>query len=181
MDTFAVSLSGGTGTERLTFFHALKIAFLFAVVQAFMPLAGWQLGHAFYNLIEAFDHWIAFLILLFIGGKMIYEATLADQLQPEKESKDSSGDFYKFKVVFVLALATSIDALAVGLSLSVLNLSILLPMVIIGLVTFFFAMFGLYLGKQVASHLTRNIEWLGGAILIGIGVRILTEHLIKGI
>ncbi len=133
-----------------------------------MPVMGWIVGLNIINLISGFDHWIAFGLLVFIGLRMIYEAIT-------KESKQIV-NAPSFKILVMLSIATSIDALAVGLSLSFLETSIILPVIVIGIITFSLSFAGVYLGKKFGSYFER-IGILGGIILVIIGLRILIEHL----
>ena len=169
MDTFAVSISNGLSIRNLTFTKALPIAFSFAFFQGLLPLLGWLLGIGIEKYIVEFDHWIAFLLLSFIGVKMIFESlTISD----EKAKTDLN-----FLTIVGQSVATSIDALIVGVGFALLNYSILTPVFIIGAVTFFFAMIGLRLGKFFGVTFGRTVEIIGGIILIGIGLKILVEHL----
>jgi len=170
MDAFAVSITSGMAIKTLKIRHILRIALLFGLFQAVMPVIGWLAGMQIRRWIAAFDHWIAFMLLAFIGGKMILEATI---LESEKESSDP----LHFGTLFVLAVATSIDALAVGLSFSFLNVLIAAPAIIIGVVTFAISFAGVAIGHAFGSFFQKKIEIVGGLILIAIGVKILVEHL----
>ena len=168
MDAFAVSITSGFTIQKLHIRHALRIAFLFGLFQAVMPVLGWLLGSSMYRLIVHIDHWIAFGLLSFIGIKMIVESF---QLDVEKTSPLKTG------VLFILAVATSIDALAVGVTFAVLDTAIFTPVVIIGVVTFVMSFCGIYIGEKFGHFFEKKIEIFGGLILIGIGVKILIEHL----
>lgn len=171
MDAFAVSISSGVAIKCFRIGHALKVALFFGGFQAVMPLIGWSAGLSFREYISAFDHWIAFGLLLFIGLKMIFEAfTITD---PAK--KCNTGNLMN---LLLLSLATSIDALAVGISFSILQITILQPIIVIGLITFIFSLTGFILGDRIGNRLGKNVDILGGLILIGIGVKILLEHLL---
>jgi len=135
-----------------------------------MPLIGWSAGLSFRDFISGIDHWIAFGLLSLIGCKMIYESS-------KMEVNSKKIDPLNVYVLLMLSIATSIDALAVGLSLSFLNVSIALPAIIIGVVTFLLSIFGVYLGNRFGHYFERKIEIIGGLILIGIGIRILINHL----
>ena len=135
-----------------------------------MPLIGWSAGLSFRDFISGIDHWIAFGLLSLIGGKMVYESS-------KMEANNKKIDSLNVYVLLMLSIATSIDALAVGLSLSFLNLSIILPAVIIGMITFLLSIFGVYFGNRFGHYFERKIEIVGGLILIGIGIRILIDHL----
>lgn len=170
MDAFAVSVTSGCTIHRLRARHALRIALFFGFFQAVMPVIGWSLGLGFRGLISGVDHWVAFGLLSAIGAKMIYESTKLDAA--EKRS-----DPLNIYVLIVLSIATSIDALAVGLSLSVLRVPIISPAVVIGLVTFSVCLAGVYIGDRIGHFFEKRIELAGGLILIGIGVKILFEHM----
>lgn len=168
MDAFAVSISSGISFKKFALKDAVLIATFFGGFQFFMPLIGWFLGLTFRNFILSFDHWIAFILLGFIGSKMIYES-----LQEEEEE---STDFRNLSVVLTLAIATSIDALAVGLSFSVLNTPIVTAGIIIGIVTFIICFLGVFIGTKFGHIFEKQAEIIGGIILIGIGVKIVLEH-----
>ena len=170
MDAFAVSITSGLAIKKLKINSALKIALFFGIFQAVMPLIGWLAGLSFRNFIVGIDHWIAFGLLTVIGCKMIYESTT---MELDKKKVDP----LNFYVLFILSIATSIDALAVGLSLSFLKVFIAIPAVIIGIVTFSLSIFGVYFGNRFGHYFERKIEMAGGVILIGIGIKILIEHL----
>ena len=171
MDAFAVSISSGAVLKKITFRHALLIAAFFGGFQGFMPFVGWTAGNRMQNYVAAFDHWIAFLLLLAVGAKMIWESR-------KDEASRVRLNPTKIPVLLVLAIATSIDALAVGLSLSFLHTSILVPVLVIGSVTFFLSLIGAYLGTMARHIIGSRMELLGGLILIAIGIRILIEHTI---
>ena len=168
MDSFSVSITRGFNTKNRLSIEALKTGFFFGLFQALMPVLGWLAGLSIINLISGFDHWIAFGLLVFIGVRMIYESVSRDSKQVVSSSS--------FKVLIMLSIATSIDALAVGLSLSFLDTSIVPAAIIIGIITFFLSFFGVYMGKKFGSYFEK-IGILGGIILIVIGLRIIIEHL----
>ena len=171
MDAFAVALCKGLAMRLLDMKQAAVIALFFGGFQAGMPLLGWLLGSAFKEYITAFDHWIAFGLLLFIGGKMIYEA-----LQPdEDESKDSGRP--DIKELLLLAIATSIDALAVGITFAFLHTAILPAVALIGVTTFGLSLLGVALGHRFGIRWKSKAEIVGGVVLVLIGVKILLEHL----
>ena len=140
MDCFAVSVASGIAIKQLRLRHALQIALFFGFFQAAMPVIGWLAGSTLTQLISGFDHWIAFALLAFIGGKMIYES--------RKLEEEKTFDPLNLYVLIVLSFATSIDALAVGLSLSFLKVAIIVPSIIIGSVTFVISLAGLYIGEK---------------------------------
>lgn len=171
MDSFAVSISAGLSLKFFQLKTMSKISVFFAVFQGLMPVIGWFLGRSFENYIKSIDHWVAFLLLSFIGGKMIYESF-------KHESEAPCINPHCTKTITTLAIATSIDALAVGISFSLLGVEIMFPAFIIGLTTLIFAFGGLTIGLRLGSVLKNKIEFLGGVILIGIGMKILLEHTI---
>jgi putative Mn2+ efflux pump MntP len=169
MDSFSVSITRGFTTNKTRMLiEALKTGFFFGSFQAIMPIIGWGAGLSIVDFISSFDHWIAFGLLTFIGVRMIYESLTKESKQVVSSSS--------LKVLIMLSIATSIDALAVGLSLSFLEISIITPAFIIGIITFSLSFLGVYLGKKFGSSFEK-IGVLGGVILIAIGVRILIEHL----
>lgn len=171
MDCFAVSFSAGGLQKELRLRHALIIGSFFGLFQGFMPLIGYFGGQAVVSYIEHFDHWIAFGILLILGLKMMYEA-----LRPEKGGKGIN--IMKPTTLLVLSIATSIDALAVGFSFSMLDVRIWTAVLIIGIGSFLFSIGGFYMGKFLSNRIRPTYaEILGGLILIGIGIKILIEHI----
>jgi putative Mn2+ efflux pump MntP len=170
MDCFAVSMTIGMASEHPRMKNVLMIATLFGVFQACMPIAGWLIGLGAMELISGIDHWIAFALLSFVGGRMIHESR-------QKESKKKETDYLKMHVLLTLSVATSIDALAIGLSFAFLRIPITVPVVVIGTITFALSVLGVFAGKSFGSYFGRRIEVLGGLVLIGIGVKILLEHL----
>lgn len=170
MDAFAVSVAAGFAIPKVRIRHALTYGLWFGAFQAIMPLAGWLGGRSLARYINEVDHWIAFGLLVLIGGKMIYESFQIEEVEKERNPLDT-------KVLFVLAVATSIDALAVGLSFALLQVTVLLPIVTIGVVTFLLSFAGVYIGAKGGHFFERKIEVLGGLILIAIGIKILWSHL----
>ncbi len=169
MDAFAVSMSNGLSLKCFRIRSATLIALFYGGFQAIMPVLGWFAGKGLQGVLSRFAPWIAFALLVFIGAKMIYEA----HFLKDEESKSCNPE--KLLVVFTLAIATSIDALAVGFSFAMLDQSVLIPVLIIGLVTFVLSYFGVWLGNRFGSKFGNKIEILGGLILIGIGIKILIE------
>lgn len=170
MDAFAVSVAGGFAIRRVHVRHALTYAVWFGGFQALMPLLGWAGGLTLAPYISSIDHWIAFVLLVGIGGNMIYESFQIKAVEEPKNPLDG-------KVLFLLAVATSIDALAVGLSFAFLKVRVFLPILLIGVVTFCMSYAGVYLGAKGSHFFERKIEVAGGVILIAIGVKILISHL----
>jgi len=168
-DTFAVSVSSGIARNKIVFWEAVQIASVLAFFQALMPLIGWLGGISIKNYIEPIDHWVALALLSLIGIKMIIESF--------KEVENRKFDPLKPKVMLSMAIATSIDALAVGISFAITQVNILLAFVTIGFVTFIVSMLGMLFGKKIGGKLGQRMEILGGIILIAIGVKIVLEHL----
>lgn len=166
-DAFAVSVSSGMTLKGVKVQDAVRIATFFGGFQAFMPVIGWLAGMGFREAIALFDHWIAFGLLAFIGGKMIYEACHPD------EDEDNLRDTRNLYTLLLLAIATSIDALAVGLGFSLLSISISLPVILIGVITFIMSFCGVFLGKKFCECFSNQVEIIGSCILILIGTKIL--------
>lgn len=173
MDAFAVSVCKGLGMHRINYRHAFVIALFFGVFQALMPVIGWLLGSTFAAYVTAFDHWIAFVLLAFVGGKMLWDA-FHDDDEGEIEQDESRLDV---KELFMLAIATSIDALAVGISFSFLDINIGVAVAIIGVTTFALSFVGVVFGNRFGTRFERPSQILGGVVLILIGLKILLEHL----
>ena len=175
MDCFAVSIASGIILKRLRWSTFFTMAFFFGLFQGGMPLIGWALTRWASGVTEAWDHWIAFALLFFLGGKMIYEHFTGG----EEEATFSPT---RLGVILTLSVATSIDALAVGVSFACLGLcdvqSILLPIIIIGIVSFLFSLLGSILGSTMGKRLKLHAELWGGILLIIIGTKILIEHLV---
>jgi len=171
MDSFAVSITSGLTIKRLKINNALRIAMFFGFFQAIMPVIGWLAGVSITDLISGVDHWIAFLLLSLIGCRMIYESI-------KTGSSLRIINLLNFYVLLMLSVATSIDALAVGLSFAFMRISIATPIIVIGTITFLLSFLGVYVGKRFGHFFEKKIEIVGGFILIGIGVRILVEHLV---
>jgi len=168
MDAFAVSVGLGVKSVKFDKKLALKAAFLFGVFQGTMPLFGYLASIGVGSFIESVDHWIAFVLLSLIGGKMIYDSFGENT---EDEIKCASN-----KVLLLLAIATSIDALAAGFTLNLMELNPFLSMIIIGIITLFFSYIGVYIGTKGGESLEDKAEKIGGVILIAIGLKILIEH-----
>jgi putative Mn2+ efflux pump MntP len=169
MDAFAVSIASGAAYKQLHVRHALRMAVFFGGFQAFMPLIGALAGLSFKKYISDYDHWIAFFILAAVGSKMIYESSKISEA--EKDNSPSN-----ILVLLALSVATSIDALAIGITLSLVAGSIVIEVIVIGLVTFFLSYFGVMLGKRFGHIFENKIEIIGGLVLIALGVKILLEH-----
>ncbi len=170
MDAFAVSVTSGITIKQLKIRNALKIALFFGAFQAFMPVIGWLAGLSLRAFISSVDHWIAFGLLFFVGCKIIYESV---KLEPRERTIDP----LDVSILLMLSIATSIDALVVGVSFAFLKVSIATPVIIIGVVTFILSFTGVYIGDRFGHFFEKKIEIAGGVILIGIGTKILVEHL----
>ncbi len=173
MDAFAVSVGISIGLVRLSKGQTLRLAVFFGFFQFMMPLLGWQAGRSILiKQFESYDHWLAFGLLLLIGGRMIYEF-----FKPEKSSYKNQADPTKGFLLIILSIATSIDALAVGLSLAALDVPILYPAGIIGGIAFLMTVLGTKLGPLLGRIAGKSAELLGGLILILIGLKVLADHL----
>lgn len=174
MDAFAVSICKGLAMRKVNKKQALVIGLFFGGFQALMPFIGWALGSQFEAYITNIDHWIAFVLLAVIGGKMVKEAVTEKDEDDEVEQMDPPLDI---KEMFILAIATSIDALAVGITFAFLNYPIVEAITIIGITTFVISIIGVYVGNFFGSKYKKRAEIVGGVILILLGVKILLEHL----
>lgn len=170
MDAFAVSICKGLSMKKLNVKKMIIIGGYFGFFQALMPLIGYLLGTRFENLVTQIDHWIAFILLAIIGGNMIKEAL-------GKDAESNNNDSVDFKEMIVLAIATSIDALAVGITFAFLKVDILKSIIIIGITTFIISMIGVVIGNRFGNKYEKKAELAGGIILIIIGLKILLEHL----
>lgn len=171
MDAFAVAVCKGLNMRKINYNHTFIIALFFGGFQALMPLLGWFLGKQFESYIVSFDHWIAFVLLAFIGGKMVIEA-----LKDEEEECSCCGKL-DVKELFVLAVATSIDALAVGITFALIRVNIWGSISVIGLTTFVLSAIGVLVGNRFGAKYKNKAELAGGIILCLIGLKILLEHL----
>jgi len=171
MDAFAVSVATGATYKKPGSNHAFRMAFAFGGFQAIMPIVGWLAGLTLREYIKDYDHWVAFGLLAFIGSKMIYESFKIRRAQQQADTLSTA-------MLLVLAFATSIDALAVGITFSFLLAgSLAIAVIIIGLITFVFSYSGFYIGKRFDHFFETGIEAIGGLILLAIGTKILLEHL----
>ncbi len=170
MDAFAVAVVTGLSLGLLTRRHVFRMAFHFGLFQALMPIMGWLAGNALREHIEAFDHWIAFGLLGFVGGRMILGAMRG------AEQRRSSSDPTRGWDLVLLSIATSIDALAVGLFLAVLGLAILVPALVIGIVAACLTTAGMLVGRRIGALWGKRVEVIGGLILIAIGIKIVIDH-----
>ncbi len=172
MDAFAVSIGKGLTLRRVEWRHALSAGLWFGGFQGLMPLIGYALGVSFSSLVAQVDHWIAFVLLGFIGGKMVW-----DVCRGESSSED---DDFSLRTMFLLAVATSIDALAVGVSFAFLGVPILWASLVIALTTLLFSAAGIYIGRLCGGRSRTTATLCGGVVLILIGLKILIEHLFFG-
>ena len=170
MDAFAVAICKGLALKKIKFSHALIVGLWFGGFQALMPLIGYFLGAQFRDAIAAYDHWIAFALLVLIGGNMIREA-LFEKEEPETDSALS------FRSMLLLAIATSIDALAVGVTFAFLDVNIWTSVSLIGVTTCILSMIGVKVGSVFGAKYAKKAEFIGGMILILLGIKILLEHL----
>jgi putative Mn2+ efflux pump MntP len=172
MDAFAVSVAAGVSLHKVSLRHTLRLAWHFGFFQCMMPVIGWSAGLSIRLIIEQYDHWVAFLLLLFVGGNMIREAV------QHKTIKVQKNDPTKGMTLVMLSIATSIDALAVGLSFSMLKISIWGPALVIGIIAALCTGVGIRIGKKfgASSHVSSYADAVGGIVLIGIGIKILHQH-----
>lgn len=170
MDAFAVSIVAGSVHKKLKINHALLMAFFFGTFQAIMPMVGSQAALAFKSLIADYDHWVAFVLLTVIGAKMVFES-----FQINTASKRVN--HFEITTLLILSLATSVDALVVGITLPLVTSYVTLAVTIIGLVTFILCCAGAFIGKKLGHFFESKIEAMGGIILIALGVKILLSHL----
>lgn len=170
-DCFAVALSGAIAMKRVLAVQVMRMSLSFGVFQTGMHLAGWFAGRTVVDLISSYDHWIAFGLLAFTGGRMVWESF------HEEDGAKEGIDITKGFPLLALSVATSIDSLAVGLSYAVVGVGIALPSAMAGIVSFAITAIGFRLGKKVGEIFGRRAELVGGLVLIGIGLKILVEHI----
>ena len=169
MDAFAVSICKGLSMKKMNWKNALIIALYFGIFQSVMPIIGYFLGTTLSGVFQKVDHWIAFILLAIIGGNMIKEST-DDELEKRNDNVD-------FKTMIILAIATSIDALAVGITFAFFKVNLLFAVTVIGVITFLLAIIGVLIGNKFGDKFQNKAELAGGIILIIIGLKILLEHL----
>lgn len=179
MDGFAVSITCGISAlecskhkAKPSVLCALKVSLLFGFFHFVNPLIGWLVGSKVKNYITNFDHWIAFVLLAYIGGKMIFDSF-------EQKKEESKTSICENRPLLLIAIATSIDALIVGVSLAFLKVDLFEAATVIGLIVFIIAFIGVYLGRMIGSKIKTNFTLIGGIVLIGIGLKILIEHFLK--
>lgn len=169
MDAFAVSICKGLSMEKMNWKNVVIIALYFGVFQALMPLIGYFLGMTFESIVITFDHWVAFALLTLIGGGMIKESF--------DDEDDKKNDKVDFKTMVVLAIATSIDALAIGITFAFFDVNIVLAVSIIGIITFIISVLGVKIGNRFGDKYQNKAQLMGGIILVLLGFKILLEHL----
>lgn len=169
MDAFAVSVCKGLSMKKMNWKNAIIIAFYFGAFQALMPVIGYFLGTTFSGFVESIDHWIAFILLAIIGGNMIKEST-DDEVEKRNDKVD-------FKTMIGLAIATSIDALAVGITFAFFRINLFSAILCIGIITFILSLIGVFIGNKFGDKFQNKAELAGGIILIIIGLKILLEHM----
>lgn len=174
MDAFAAAICQGLSMTRIKWGHALTVGLYFGGFQALMPFIGWMLGSQFADRIQQYDHWIAFILLVLIGGNMIREALSGDEEDAAQAETDLRLDHKK---LFLMAIATSIDALAIGVTFAFLETAILPAIGIIGCTTFCISVAGVAVGCWFGARYKKRAEITGGAILVLLGIKILLEHL----
>jgi len=172
MDAFTVSLGAGTSGVHNGPRSRFRLSFHFGFFQFLMPVIGWLAGKTIEQYIQSFDHWVAFILLVFVGGRMIWSGS-----HPGQENKQNN-DLSRGWTMVLLSIAVSIDALAVGLSLGLIGISIWYPAIVIGIVTALLSLAGLYIGDGLGRKFGTVMEIIGGLVLIGIGVRIVVTHLV---
>ena len=173
MDAFSVAVAAGLLLGKVTLRQSFRLSFHFGLFQFFMPILGWVGGVTVERHISAYDHWLAFFLLGYVGGKMVWESL-------QSEDKGFKTDPTRGVNLMVLSIATSIDAFAVGLSFGLLRVSVFQPAVVIGIIAAVMTLLGLQLGRRAGHLLGRWMETMGGLVLIAIGAKILVEHLLGG-
>lgn len=177
MGAFAVSICKGLGMKKINLKVAVVLGLFFGGFQAGMPVIGWALGSQFMGIIGPIDHWIAFILLAFIGGKMLWEAFTEDEDEDEDEGDGKDAEKIDLGEYLILAIATSIDALAVGISFAALSVDIMPAVSLIGITTLIFSVAGVAIGHTFGARYEKPATIVGGVVLIFIGLKILLEHL----
>ncbi|PKN33474.1 MAG: hypothetical protein CVU61_13030 [Deltaproteobacteria bacterium HGW-Deltaproteobacteria-19] len=172
MDAFSVAIGIGASRQRVSPGPVLRLSISFGAFQFFMPILGWLAGRTVVERISEYDHWVAFGLLLIVGARMIHES-----LAGNGKEREDRGDPTRGWTLLMLSVATSIDALAVGMTMALLKTPILYPSAVIGFVAFGMTMAGMLAGSRLASLFGRKVELVGGLILIGIGIQIVIEHM----
>ncbi len=171
IDSLAASITTGACCKQIKTKHIVKVAVFMAVFQGLMPYVGWLIGSSFKSVIEDYDHWIAFFLLFLIGFKLIYEGITA--------SDDNCSNFNPSNNLLLIgmSIATSIDALVVGIGFGIIEINIYLAMLIIGVLTFMFSSSGVVIGRKIGNKINAGIDIFGGLVLIGLGIKILLSHI----
>lgn len=172
LDAMAVSAARGLAAERIRIRHVFIVAIAFGGFQALMPVLGWALGVYLGPAVQAWGHWVAFVLLAGIGGKMLWEAMKG----PDRDIA-ANQDLFSYRVILLLAVATSIDALAAGVSLPILQAPFVVSIALIGVVAALFSAAGLFAGRRFGALLGQRLDVVGGLVLMGIGIKILVQHL----
>lgn len=170
IDSLAASITTGACSKNIRLKQVLKVAVFMAFFQGTMPLVGWLIGSSFKSIIEDYDHWVAFILLLGIGGKLIYDGI-------KNSTEEANPNPTKNMLLAGMALATSIDAMILGIGFGLIEINIWLAMLIIGTTTFLFSSAGVFVGEKLGNKINKGIEIFGGLVLIGLGVKILVEHI----
>lgn len=186
MDAFAVSVTQGACLEITSAKYPLALGITFGLFQALMPLVGWFVGHSLSTVIAQLDHWVAFILLGGVGVKMVADGLRERRQNRQRQQQghpcsNGKGGRLLFGNCLAMGLATSIDALAVGVTFGMLNVNIWLIILIIGLITFIISVSGVFIGKRIGCLVNDCVQMIGGAILVLLGVQILISHLIRGI
>jgi putative Mn2+ efflux pump MntP len=171
-DCFAVALSASCAKKSLVYWQGFRLSLSFGLFQSAMTVIGWLAGRTVVDFISSYDHWLAFGLLLFVGGRMIWESL------HEKDGEETRGDITGWLMLLTLSIATSLDALAVGLSFAFLKVNLVLASTTIGIMALIITLLGFFVGKKLGGLVGKRAEIIGGIILILIGVRILLEHLL---
>ncbi len=172
MDAFAVAIASSVSLRRVTGWQVFRLSVTFGLFQAMMPVLGWLAGLSVEHLIKAWDHWAAFALLAYVGGRAVVDAAWESEGRKRKREDPTRG-----VTLLLLAVATSVDSLAVGLSFSALRIEIVMPAAVIGVVCAAFTLIGMLAGHRLGTRFGRRMEVAGGLVLIAIGVKILVEHL----
>ncbi|MBK3519916.1 manganese efflux pump MntP [Carboxylicivirga marina] len=170
IDSLAASITTGACSKNIRLKHILKVASFMAFFQGTMPLVGWLIGSSFKSIIEDYDHWVAFFLLLGIGSKLIYDGIIGS-------SDEMNSNPTKNMLLAGMAIATSIDAMILGIGFGLIEINIWLAMLIIGSTTFLFSTIGVFVGEKLGNKINKGIEIFGGIVLIGLGLKILLEHI----
>jgi putative Mn2+ efflux pump MntP len=171
IDSLAASITTGACAKNIRIKHVLKVAAYMAFFQGTMPLIGWLIASSFKNIIEDYDHWVAFVLLLIIGGKLIYDGI------KNNEDAEPKTNPTRNLLLAGMALATSIDAMIIGIGFGLIEINIWLAMLVIGSTTFVFSTIGVFVGEKLGNKINKGIEIVGGIVLIGLGTKILAAHI----